>query len=445
MNFEYATHYKTLLRIGIPIVIGQIGMIVLGFADTLMIGWYGKNELAAAGFVNNMFNIGIIFATGFSYGLTPVVGSLFGQGEKTRIGSALRNSLYANTLIAVLLCVIYALLYFNVHLLGQPEELLPLIRPYFLVLLASIPFILLFNAFKQFADGITDTKVPMWILLGGNAFNIVFNYLLIYGKFGFPEWGLLGAGVATLGSRILMCVVCVLVFLTRRYDTYRKAFLASVFDKAVFVRLNRLGWSVGLQMGMESAAFNLSTLMIGWIGVNELAANQVMLTISQVTFMMYYGMGAAVSVQTSNYYGVSRVREVREVASAGFHIILAMIVVTSIPLFALRHHIGAWFTDDADVILLVSHLLIPFVIYQVGDGLQIVYANALRGIADVRRIIVHAFVSYFVVSLPLGYIFGFVLDGGVTGIWMAYPIGLTCAGLLFYFRFRRTTGLKLSE
>ncbi|MDD7448299.1 MAG: MATE family efflux transporter [Prevotellaceae bacterium] len=445
MITTYPQHYKRLLQIGIPIVIGQIGMIILGFADTLMIGWYGKNELAAAGFVNNMFNIGIIFATGFSYGLTPIVGSAYGQGEKKMISSALRNSLYANMIIAVFLCLLFGILYLNIGALGQPEELLPLIRPYFLVLLASIPFILFFNAFKQFADGITDTKIPMWILLGGNAFNIIFNYLLIYGKWGFPEWGLLGAGVATLGSRILMCVMAVIVFHTSRYKEYSRNFWSSIFDKAIFTRLNKLGWSVGLQMGMESAAFNLSTLMIGWLGVNALAANQIMLTISQVTFMMYYGMGAAVSVQTSYYYGSAKVKETREVAMAGFHIILLMIVIAIIPLFSLREQIGSLFTNDADVIQMVSYLIFPFVVYQIGDGLQIIYANALRGIADVKKIIVHAFIAFFMVSLPLGYFFGFILEGGITGVWMAYPIGLSCAGILFYNRFRKTTEQTLKK
>ena len=207
------THYKALFKLGIPIVIGQLGMIILGFADTLMIGHHSTEDLGAASFVNNMFNLAIIFATGFSYGLTPIVGSLFGRGEQKAVGRTLKNALLVNGLIGILLTLIMGTLYLNIHRLGQPEELLPLMRPYYIVLLISLIFVMLFNAFKQFADGITDTKTPMWLLIGGNVLNIIGNWLLIYGHFGFPEMGLLGAGIATLSSRILMLMVFIALFL----------------------------------------------------------------------------------------------------------------------------------------------------------------------------------------------------------------------------------------
>ncbi len=266
---QYTQHYKSLLSLGIPIVIGQVGVIILAFADTLMIGHHSTPELAAASFVNNVFTLCIIFSTGFSYGLTPLVGSLYGNhrlmighhstpelaaasfvnnvftlciifstgfsyGLTPLVGSLygnhryaeagqalrcslvantlvalllLRCSLVANTLVALLLTLIMAVVYFKLDSLGQPEELLPLIRPYYLVLLASLLFVMLFNGFKQFTDGITDTKTAMWILLVGNALNIVGNYVLINGKLGFPEMGLLGAGISTLFSRIMMVAV----------------------------------------------------------------------------------------------------------------------------------------------------------------------------------------------------------------------------------------------
>lgn len=438
------THYRALLTLGIPIVIGQIGVIILGFADTLMIGHHSTTELAAASFVNNMFNLAIIFSTGFSYGLTPVVGSLFGQGKSHAVGKALKSNLAANTMLAFIVCLVMGILYLNVGNLGQPEELLPYIRPYFLVLLASLPFVLWFNGFKQFTDGITDTKVSMWILLSGNILNIIGNYLLIYGKLGMPEMGLTGAGVSTLISRILMVIAyLVLFFGTSRYRVFREGFKRNALDKAEFKLLNKLGWPIAGQMGMETASFSLSAIMVGWLGSTALATYQIMIAVSQVCFMMYYGMGAAVSVRISNFYGQNNLVSVRKTANIGFHIILAMIVCTSIPIFLLRHQIGGWFTNDQAVSLMVAQVIIPFLLYQFGDGLQINFANALRGIADVRPMLLFSFIAYFVISLPASYLFGFVCDWGIIGIWMAFPFGLTSAGIMYYLRFRYKTRKEL--
>lgn len=429
--------YKTLLALGIPIVIGQIGVIVLGFVDTLMIGHHSTNELAAASFVNNMFNLAIIFCTGFSYGLTPIVGSLFGQQKCNAVGQILKNSLAANTLLAILVCSIMYILYSNLHRLGQPEELLPFIRLYFIVLLISLPFILWFNAFKQFTDGITDTKTSMWILLGGNVFNIIGNYILIYGKVGFPELGLLGAGISTLASRILMAAVYWVLFLySKRYQTFRQGFTKGKINKQDFRLLNKLGWPIAGQMGMETASFSLSAIMVGWLGSAELATYQIMTAVSQVCFMVYYGMGAAVSVRISNFFGQRDMENIRRISHIGFHIILIMGVCTCIPIYLLRHDIGGWFTDNAIVSAMVVQTIIPFLLYQFGDGLQINFANALRGISDVRFMMVYAFIAYFIISLPLSYFFGFICNWGIVGIWMAFPFGLTSAGIMYYLRFK---------
>ena len=436
----YGAHYRALFTLGMPIVVGQLGVIILGFADTLMVGHHSTVELGAASFVNNMFNLCIIFSTGFSYGLTPVVGALYGGRRYAEAGLALRCSLVANTLVAFLEMAVMTVLYLNVERLGQPAELIPLIKPYYLVLLVSLLFVMLFNAFKQFTDGITDTRTAMWILLGGNAMNIVGNYLLIYGKLGLPELGLLGAGLSTLLSRIAMVVVFAWIVLrARRFRRYRVGLLRQRWSPVLFRRLQALGWPVGLQMGMETASFSLSIIMVGWLGTIALASHQIMLTISQFTFMMFYGMGAAVAVRVSNFHGVGDVCNVRRSASAGFHLILMMAVVLLSIIFVCRYSVAGWFTDNAEVAVLVPALFLPFLVYQFGDGLQITFANALRGIADVKPMMFMAFIAYFVVSLPVGYLFAFVLDWGLVGIWAAFPFGLTTAGVLFWLRFRSRT------
>lgn len=436
----YKNHYKALVSLGLPIVIGQIGVIILGFADTLMIGHHSTAELGAASFVNNVFNLAIIFSTGFSYGLTPIVGGLFGTSQYAPAGQALRNSLLANSLVALLITLCMSVLYWNVESLGQPEELIPLIKPYYLVLLASLVFVMLFNCFKQFTDGITDTRTAMWILLGGNVLNIFGNYLLIYGKCGLPELGLLGAGISTLFSRMVMVVVFVCIFLrSSRFVRYKVGFLRMGWSKAMFCRLNGLGWPIAFQMGMETASFSLSAIMIGWLGTIALASHQVMLAISQFTFMMYYGMGAAVAVRVSNFNGQRDIVNVRRAAYAGFHMMMALGAVLSLIVFLFRNQLGSWFTDSPEVVTMVTSLIVPFLIYQFGDGLQITFANALRGISDVKPMMLIAFIAYFVISLPVGYLCGFVLDWGIVGVWMAFPFGLTSAGWMLWWRFRSMT------
>ena len=442
MTSQYNNHYRTLLSIGIPIMIGQLGMIILSFADTMMVGHHSTSELGAASFVNNIMNLVIITGTGFSYGLTPIVGGLFGRKQLPEAGQALRCLLLANTLAAVIMMAALTILYFNLANIGQPDELLLYMRPYYLVLLASLPFVMLFNAFKQFTDSITETRTSMWILLSGNLLNIIGNYILIYGKMGVPEMGVVGAGVSTLISRIVMVGIFLAVFLCKRsMKQYREGFFSLGWSRQLVRRLTTLGTPIALEMGMETASFSLSIIMVGWLGTIALASHQVMSTISQFTFMVYYGLGAAVAVRTSYFHGQGDTTNTRHVVTAGLRLMVMLEILLGGIIFLLRKDIGSWFTDSAEVSASVLTLMLPFFIYQFGDGLQINYANALRGIADVKPLMVIAFIAFFVISLPVGYLCGFVMGYGLVGVWMAFPFGLTSAGIMMWWRFRKMMNL----
>lgn len=437
VSVNSSSYTRQLLKIGIPIMIGQLGIIVVGFADNIMVGHHSSAELAAASFVNNLFNLSIMFGLGFSYGLTPIIGTLVGGNKVAQAGRMLRNSLYVNGILGFLLMGAMTVVYTNVGNMGQPVDLLPLIKPYFLTHLFGLCFVMLFNSFRQFADGIMDTRISMMILLSGNVVNIVGNYLLIFGKAGFPEMGLLGAGISTLFSRIFTVAVFIWIFfMTKRYNRFRIGFIKLKSSFQDSWQLVRLGMPVALQMGMETGAFNLSVIMIGWIGSAALAAHQVVGTITTIGFMLYYGVGAAITILISNNRNDGHPEEFLRIARAGFRIIVVMVAFIVVSMGILRDEIGYLFTDDTDVIALVAALIVPTMVYQLGDGLQVAYANALRGIEDVKPMAIIAFVSYFAVCLPAGYFFGFVLQGGASGIWWGFPIGLTLAGILFYFRFR---------
>ncbi len=433
---KYKQHYKETIRLGVPIVLGQLGIVIVGLADNIMVGHYGTEDLAAASFVNSVFNIPILFGLGFSYGLTPLVGQFFGRGDKFQIGGLLRNSLLVNGLIGILLTLVMGIIYFNVHKMGQPEELLYLIRPYFLLQLVSLIFIMLFNGYKQFADGITDTQTPMWIMLSANALNIIGNYILIYGYLGFPAMGLTGAGISTLISRIFMFIVFAWLFRRRsKYRRYLVGYKRVSYNKENIRTLNKMGIMVGLQMGMETALFSITGIMIGWLGTVALAAHQIVVSVSTLGFMVYYGVGAAISVRVSNFYGRKDIVNVKKASFAGFHLILLLAVCVSVFVFLLKDRIGYIFTSSPEVAALVSSLIIIMVFYQFGDSLQITFANSLRGIGDVTSMAVISFIGYFVIALPASYIFGFLMKGGIAGIWIAYPIGLSATGIMLFLRY----------
>lgn len=429
-------YYRELLSIGIPIIIGQLGTIVLGFADTLMIGHHSTEELAAAGLVNNIFTLVLVSYMGFSYGLTPIIGRLYGMEKTNEIGSKVRNSLFANIIVGLIFTLAMVILYFNLGNIGQPEELLSLIRPYFIINLVSILFVGVFNTAKQFLDGIANTKVAMWVMIFGNVVNIFGNWLLIYGVGPFPELGLAGAGISTTGSRILMALIMVgVIVFKKEFKQYGRDIIKSSITKDDFKEMNRLGWPVALQLAMESAAFTLSCVMVGWLGTIPLAAHQIMITISQLFYLVLSGMAAAIAIRISHFVGQKDYAAVKRNAYDGWRINIMLSLLLGIPVVLFRHQMGGLFTDNIEVQQYVSVLIILLMVYQFGDGLQYSFANALRGIACVKPMVTYAFIAYFVISLPMGYTLGFPCGLDIIGIWLAFPVGLTIAGYLFWRRF----------
>ncbi len=435
---RYSKHYSTIIRLGTPIVLGQLGNVILGFIDTIMVGQYSGEALSAAGFVNNIFNLGIFAMLGFSYGATPIIGAFYGRRENDNVGHSFRDSIWANILFGTIVIAAYSLLYINIGNLNQPEELLPLMRPYFLILLASLPFVILFNSFKQFTDTVAATKTALWVIIIGNFTNVVMNYLLIFGVCGFPEMGLKGAGIATLLSRVLMALLFVMFIIgQKRFSSYKSGFKARRSKRSDVKKLFKVGTPLAVQMGMETASFSLASLLMGWIGAVELAAFQVMCTTGSLCFLVYYGIAAASCIRISHFRGRGEWEKVNETATAGLHIILAVAAVLSTGIIIFKCRLAAAFTSDTSIQNMFIAMLIPMLAYQVSDGIQINYANALRGIAVTKPMSIYALISYIMLALPVSYIFGFIFNLGGIGIAYGLPVGLTTAAILYYCRFRK--------
>lgn len=430
-------HIKPLVVLGIPIVIGQLGTIAQAFADTIMVGQFGTPELSAAGFVNNVFNLIVFFLLGFSYSTTPIVGAYYGRRQLDDCSRTLKESLLANLLLCVVVMLGMMLLFFNLGVLHQPQELMPLIRPYFIILLLSLPFLSAFNSMKQFSDGVGDTKTPMYIMLAGNVINIIGNYLLIYG-FTLPfvcinvhPLGLNGAGIATLLSRAFMVLVMwLMIKRSSRYERFRQGFSKRVTKRGI-LHISKVGMPIGLQLALEAASFNITAVMMGWLGATALAAHQVMCTIGTLCFMFYYGIGAAAAIRISHFKGRGETAEVRRIAFTAYAMNLCAAVVLTAAIALTFKPLCFCFTTSAEVVSMTATLLLPFIIYQLGDSTQILFSNALRAIQDVKPLLWYAVIAYLVVSIPASYFFAFIVKLGPQGIWFGFPFGLTTAGILF--------------
>ena len=439
-------HFRPLLRLGLPVIIGQVGLILVGFADNVMVSHHSLSELAAASFVNNFLNLVIIFGMGFSYGLTPLVATNKEWGRSDQVAHYLGHSFLLNLLISLLIGGGLFLLEGSLGAFNLSEELRPIALPYYRIQILGFMVVMLFNTFKQYTEGMGDTQIPMYITLAGNVLNIGLNYLLIYGKGGFPEWGLYGAGLSTLVSRVVMLIAIVAV--TALLPRYRKI-LERVKGlhwswREGLMPLLRLGTPVALQMGMEAASFSVAVILVARISTSALAAHQIIATISTLGFMVYYGIGAATAIRSSTLLAQGERRETRYVASAGVYLCLFVAAVMMPLLVLCREPMVRLFNADLSVAEATYLALIPLCLYQIGDALQIVYANALRGISRVAMLAPAAALCHLIVAPSMAWLFGFGVglegDGPqLMGVWFAFPVSLTLLGLILRYSFRRAT------
>ncbi|MCM1310679.1 MAG: MATE family efflux transporter [Bacteroides sp.] len=437
---QYWSYYKQIARLGLPIVVGQAGMIIVGFADNIMVGRYTTEALSAASFVNNTFNMANLACMGFTYGITPLVGALLGRGENNRIGKLMRTAVVINLLYTLLVGLLMGILYLNLDCLGQPEELLPLIKPYYLLALIGLLPMTLYNVWAQCSYGMKGTRMPMWIILGANLLNVCGNYLLIYGNFGFPEMGLFGAGLATFLARLMSAVVIIVMFLIgNKYADVRRGYSGSRINSATFSILGRTSLPVSLQLFFETAAFSGAAIFVGWLGATELAAFQVMVIIGTLGFCFYYSLGSATSVLVANAAGLGDHHAMRRIGFAGYHLTLLMAVCASLTFLLGGRHLIEMFTPDPAVIAVALALIPPLLCYQLGDATQVNFANALRGTSRVMPMLWIAFCSYVVVGLPSTYLFGFTFGGGIVGIFYSFSVSLFLAGALFLKFFLKYT------
>jgi len=437
MHNPYLPYYKRNLIVAIPVMLSQLGQVLVQQVDNMMVGVLGTVELAAAAFANSVFVIGMIIGMGFSFGLTPLVGHAWSAKNYSLTGKLLRNSMVLNTAVALIISIAMIGVSFFFHLMGQPPEVVELAIPYYQILVVSFLPFLWFFTFKQFAEGLGDTMHAMVITLGANLVNILLNYVLIFGHWGFDSYGLNGAGIATLIARLAMPTA--FFFVLRHRKSFRKYWiytLKSSLDWVSARKLIKVGSPISMQMLLEVVAFSLTAIMAGWLGVIPLAAHQIAIGLASVTFMIVTGISSGTTIRVSHQYSQGDFFGLKRAAYASIHLVWVFMSFTAVVFVLFRNQLPELYSQDTQVIYLASNLLIMAAIFQLFDGTQVVVLGALRGLADVKHAMIYSFVSYILISLPLAYLFAFVFHWGVVGLWVGLIGGLMSAAILFYSRFR---------
>jgi MATE family multidrug resistance protein len=438
VNFtEYLPVYRKNLVLAVPVIFAQIGQVTVNLADNMMVGHVGTTELAAAAFAVNIFHVGMLFGLGITYGLTPLVGQSLSSKDPQKIGSWLRNGVLVHFVASVILCALMSLVVFFMDRMGQSKEVVEMAIPYYLIQVSSLLPLMLFFSVKQFFEGTGNTKIAMIITIAANLINIGLNYVLIYGKLGFPALGLNGAGYATLISRILMPVLFVWMVLKKPdLRAYLKLAYHSVIDKAKITRIAAIGLPIGLQLVIEVLAFSIGAIMLGWISKESIAGHQVALGMVSMTYMISFGLASGTTIRVSHAFGDHDRNELKQTIFASLHMVVAFMALMGLLFILFRNQLPELFTSDPEVIEVAAGLLIVGAFFQIFDGMQVVLLGALRGMADVRIPMYLAFFSYIVVSLPISYLLAFVFKMGSPGVWIGFVFGLSTAAVLFGIRLK---------
>jgi len=442
---QYTKEFSYNLKLAAPVMLGMLGHTFVGLIDNIMVGQLGTAELAAVSLGNSFMFIAMSLGIGFSTAITPLVAEADGENNFGNGKSAFKHGLFLCTTLGILLFL--GILYAKplMYLMKQPVEVVELAIPYLDLVAVSLVPLIIFQAFKQFSDGLSMTRYPMYATLIANIVNVILNYLLIFGKFGFPEMGIVGAAVGTLVSRLVM-VIFLWVFLKKKEKS--KAFVTNikffVLQSSMLKKIITLGFPSALQMFFEVAIFTSAIWISGILGKNPQAANQIALNLSAMTFMVAIGLSVVAMVRVGNQKGLQHYKELRRIAFSIFlltffiEIIFALCFITFnniLPEIYLDVNDAENFADNAEVISIAAKLLIIAALFQISDGIQVAVLGALRGLQDVKIPTIITFFAYWVVGFPISYYLGLHTEYKSLGIWIGLLAGLTTSAVLLYIRF----------
>lgn len=431
------SHTKKIIRLAWPIVFGQLGHMLSSVADNVMVGQLGSTPLAAAAFANTIFALFILFGIGVAVGLTPLIGSAHGKKDEKQKASLFKHGLVSNILVGVVLTILMLSLIPLMPYFGQPEEVIETSIPYYFTLALTVVFTMVFFHFKSFGEGIYITKPTMVITILGNILNIGLNFIFIYGMLGVPAYGVFGAGIATLISRIIMVLAMYLYFKHTKLRKYFQTFGNHYFSwkKVWYILKNSL--PIGFQYIIEVSAFVFGAIMIGWLGTIPLAAHQIAINLVSITYLVASGIASATTIRVSNLRGLGKNKEIFLAANAGMRVTLLFMVFASILFLMGNRFLPSLYIDELPVIEIASQLIFIAVLFQLVDGLQIVELGVLRGLNDLKIPTYITIIAYWIIGLPTSYIVGIEMGFGAQGVWVGYLAGLASSASMLYLRYNK--------
>jgi len=436
-------------------MLGMIGHTLVSFVDNIMVGQLGTAELAAVSLGNSFLFIAMSLGIGFSTAITPLVAEADGEKNIKKGKLIFNHGLFLCTVLGIALFLMILGIKPLMHYMDQPEEVVKYAMPYLdLVAFSLIPLIM-FQAFKQFADGMSQTKYAMWATILANILNVVLNYLLIFGKFGFPELGIIGAAIGTLISRVVMLIFMWLLLRSKdKFKPYLERFSFNNIKKRTLKKIIDLGFPSALQMLFEVAVFTAAIWLSGVLGKNPQAANQIALNLSSMTFMVAMGLGVAAMIRVGNQKGLKNFTELRRIAISIFFLTILLDIVFALIFMIFNEDLPKMYVDQHDVvnqldnfevITIAAKLLLVAAVFQISDGLQVVVLGALRGLQDVKIPTFITFIAYWIIGFPICYYLGKEEVYGSVGIWIGLLAGLTSSAIMLYIRFHYLTKKLINQ
>jgi MATE family multidrug resistance protein len=436
LSSDYIKSYKATFYLAYPVVMSQLGHIMVGVVDTAMVGQIGTIQQAAVALSNSLYTLVLVFGLGVSYGITPLVAAADSSKDIRQSADLLRHGIVINTILGILLFLLLFSLSPVLNLFNQKQEVVDLAIPFLNVMMLGMIPLCIFSGFKQFTEGLSFTRIAMLITIGANLLNILLNYLLIFGHWGFPEMGLMGSCWASFIARVLMALAMfAYVYYNRQFKQYWAGFSFRNLSRELTKKILNIGVPSGLQWVFEVGAFAFAVIMIGWISPKAQAAHQVALSLAATTYMMASGLSAAASVRVGNQAGLHYREGVRTAGFSAFIMVLLFMGCCALGFLVFRNYLPGLFTKDQEVTSIASSLLVIAAFFQLSDGVQVVGLGALRGVKDVKLPTIITLIAYWVIGLPMSYVFAFKMGLGAKGVWYGLSLGLTIAAVCLFLRF----------